>query len=104
MANSKGNAGAHTFPCAERRPPALTRTAAPGASSVQNHGRTRSMRAIILMFDSLNRHMLRSYADTFVDAPNFARLAATAVTFDNFYAGSMPCMPARREMHTGRYN
>ena len=62
------------------------------------------MRAIILMFDSLNRHMLRSYADTFVDAPNFARLAATAVTFDNFYAGSMPCMPARREMHTGRYN
>ena len=63
------------------------------------------MRAIILMFDSLNRHMLPPYAaDTFVEAPNFARLAAQAVTFDNFYAGSMPCIPARREMHTGRYN
>ena len=62
------------------------------------------MKAIIVMFDSLNRHMLGRYADTFVDAPNFARLAARAVTFDNFYAGSMPCMPARREMHTGRYN
>jgi arylsulfatase A-like enzyme len=62
------------------------------------------MRAIIVMFDSLNRHMLSPYADTFVDAPNFARLAAKAVTFENFYAGSMPCMPARREMHTGRYN
>ncbi|MEV6350597.1 sulfatase [Actinoplanes sp. NPDC051851] len=62
------------------------------------------MRAIILMFDSLNRHMLAPYADTLVDAPHFARLAAKAVTFDNFYAGSMPCMPARREMHTGRYN
>lgn len=62
------------------------------------------MRAIILMFDSLNRHMLHPYADTFVDAPNFARLARKAATFDNFYAGSMPCMPARREMHTGRYN
>lgn len=62
------------------------------------------MRAIILMFDSLNRHMLSPYAETFVDAPNFARLAARATTFDNFYAGSMPCMPARREMHTGRYN
>ena len=62
------------------------------------------MKAIILMFDSLNRHMLPPYADTFVDAPNFARLAAKAVTFDNFYAGSMPCMPARRELHTGRYN
>ncbi|MCA2226191.1 sulfatase [Nonomuraea aurantiaca] len=62
------------------------------------------MKAIIVMFDSLNRHMLSPYADTFVDAPNFARLAARAVTFDRFYAGSMPCMPARREMHTGRYN
>lgn len=62
------------------------------------------MRAIILMFDSLNRHMLAPYADTVVDAPNFARLASRAVTFDNFYAGSMPCMPARRELHTGRYN
>ncbi|WP_285245916.1 sulfatase [Pseudarthrobacter sp. efr-133-R2A-89] len=63
------------------------------------------MRAIILMFDSLNRHMLSPYAaDTIVHAPNFARLAAKATTFDNFYAGSMPCMPARREMHTGRYN
>ncbi|GAA1748861.1 sulfatase [Nonomuraea bangladeshensis] len=62
------------------------------------------MRAVIVMFDSLNRHLLSPYADTFVDAPNFARLAAKAVTFDNFYAGSLPCMPARRELHTGRYN
>ncbi|MBK0330885.1 sulfatase [Brachybacterium sp. MASK1Z-5] len=62
------------------------------------------MKAIILMFDSLNRHMLEQYRDTIVQAPNFARLAQRAVTFENFYAGSMPCMPARREMHTGRYN
>lgn len=61
-------------------------------------------RAIILMYDSLNRHMLPPYGDTVVNAPNFARLAAKAVTFDNFYAGSMPCIPARRELHTGRYN
>lgn len=62
------------------------------------------MKAIVLMFDSLNRHMLPPYGDTFVEAPNFARLAERAVTFDSFYAGSMPCMPARRELHTGRYN
>jgi len=62
------------------------------------------MRAIILMFDSLNRHMLEPYADTFVQTPNFTRLAEHTVMFENFYAGSMPCMPARREMHTGRYN
>jgi len=62
------------------------------------------VRAIVLMFDSLNRHMLPPYGDTFIDAPNFARLAEKTVTFDDFYAGSMPCLPARREMHTGRYN
>lgn len=62
------------------------------------------MRAIVLMFDSLNRHMLPPYGGTFIEAPNFARLAERAVTLDNFYAGSMPCMPARRELHTGRYN
>ncbi|GAB3177263.1 sulfatase [Nesterenkonia halophila] len=62
------------------------------------------MKAIILMFDSLNRHALPAYRGTMVDAPNFARLASSAATFENFYAGSMPCMPARREMHTGRYN
>src|SRR5690606_18269737 len=27
-----------------------------------------------------------------------------AVTFDNHFAGSLPCMPARRDMHTGRLN
>ncbi len=62
------------------------------------------MKAIVVMFDSLNRHMLPPYADSFVHAPNFERLANRTVTFDNFYAGSMPCMPARRELHTGRYN
>ena len=36
--------------------------------------------------------------------PNFRRLAKKTVTFDNFYVGSLPCIPARRELHTGRYN
>lgn len=62
------------------------------------------MRAIMVMFDSLNRHMLPPYGSDEIVAPNFKRLAERTVTFDNFYAGSMPCMPARRELHTGRYN
>ncbi|MCX4547658.1 sulfatase [Streptomyces sp. NBC_01387] len=62
------------------------------------------MRAIMVMFDSLNRHMLPPYGGDWTHAPNFARLAEKAVTFDNAYAGSMPCMPARRELHTGRHN
>lgn len=62
------------------------------------------MRAIVLMFDSLNRRFLPPYGAQGIDAPNFDRLAQRTVTFDRCYAGSMPCMPARREMHTGRYN
>jgi arylsulfatase A-like enzyme len=62
------------------------------------------MKAIMVMFDSLNRHLLPPYGCEWVHAPNFERLAEHAVTFDNSYVGSMPCMPARRELHTGRYN
>lgn len=63
------------------------------------------MRAIVLMFDSLNRHMLPPYNDnTFVKAPNFQRLADRGVTFDRSYVCSMPCMPARRDFHTARPN
>ena len=62
------------------------------------------MKAIMVMFDSLNRHMLPPYGCDWVHAPNFARLAQRTVVFDHAYVGSMPCMPARRELHTGRYN
>ncbi len=62
------------------------------------------MKAIMIMFDSLNRHMLPAYGCEWTHAPNFERLAQRTLTFDNCYVGSMPCMPARRELHTGRYN
>ena len=62
------------------------------------------MKALMIMFDSLNRHMLESYGCDWVQTPNFRRLTERCVTFDHCYVGSMPCMPARREIHTGRYN
>jgi arylsulfatase A-like enzyme len=62
------------------------------------------MKAIMVMFDSLNRHVLPPYGDSWVHAPNFTRLAQRSLTFDRCYVGSMPCIPARRELHTGRYN
>ncbi len=62
------------------------------------------MRVIMLMFDSLNRHLLQPYGCDWTKTPNFIRLAEKAITFDNCYAGSLPCMPARRELHTGRLN
>lgn len=62
------------------------------------------MKAIMVMFDSLNRRMLPPYGCDWTRAPNFTRLAERTVTFDNAYIGSMPCIPARRELHTGRCN
>ena len=62
------------------------------------------MRAILLLFDSLNRHCLEPYGCGWTQTPNFSRLAQHSVMFDRCYAGSLPCMPARRELHTGRYN
>ena len=62
------------------------------------------MRLIFVLFDSLIRQTLGPYGGRSVPTPNFDRLAARSVTFDTHYVGSMPCMPARRELHTGRYN
>ena len=62
------------------------------------------MKAIMIMYDSLNRHMLAPYGCEWTKTPNFERLAERCVTFDKCYVGSLPCMPARREIHTGRYN
>ncbi|TPW31872.1 sulfatase [Pararhizobium mangrovi] len=60
------------------------------------------MKAVFVLFDSLNRLALEAYGGTMVDTPNFNRLAERGVTFDRHYVGSLPCMPARRDMHTGR--
>lgn len=62
------------------------------------------MRAIMIMFDTLSRNYLSNYGNAKEDTPNFQWLAKKMTTFDQFYGGSMPCMPARRELHTGRYN
>ncbi len=62
------------------------------------------MKAIMIMYDSLNRHFLPGYTDNPLDLPNFRRLLSKTAAFDKSYVGSMPCMPARRELQTGRYN
>ncbi|HEY3236893.1 MAG TPA: sulfatase [Polyangiaceae bacterium] len=62
------------------------------------------MKLIQVMYDSLNRHMLRPYGCDWTETPNFQRVSERCATFDHCYIGSMPCMPARRELHTGRHN
>lgn len=64
------------------------------------------MKTIFILMDSLNRHYLNAYGygDKKVITPNIDRLAAKGVVFENHYCGSLPCMPARRDMFTGRLN
>ena len=61
------------------------------------------MRTIFVLFDSLNRSALSCYGGS-ISTPNFDRFAARSTVFENHFVGSMPCMPARRDMHTGRLN
>jgi len=63
------------------------------------------MRTLFILMDSLNRHFLDAYASPgLARTPNIDRLARRGTVFDNHYCGSMPCMPARRELFTGRLN
>lgn len=62
------------------------------------------MKVVFLLFDSLNRHALSCYNPDAPRTPNFDRLAARSVVFDRHFIGSMPCLPARRDLQTGRLN
>ncbi|WP_298852831.1 sulfatase [uncultured Ruegeria sp.] len=62
------------------------------------------MKTVFVLFDSLNRSAMGVYGGVSVKTPNFDRFAARSKTFDRHYVGSLPCMPARRDMHSGRLN
>ena len=61
------------------------------------------MNVLFISIDSLRRDYLGAYGDDHanVDTRNLDRFADRAVVFDSHYAGSLPCMPARREWLTG---
>ncbi|MEX2227880.1 MAG: sulfatase-like hydrolase/transferase [Dehalococcoidia bacterium] len=57
--------------------------------------------AIVVLLDSMNRHMLGAYGGREFATPNLDRFAARAVRFEKHYSGSLPCMPARHDMLCG---
>ena len=56
---------------------------------------------VMILLDSLNRHMLGCYGGTEFKTPNIDRLAARGVRFTRHYVGSLPCMPARHDILCG---
>jgi arylsulfatase A-like enzyme len=56
---------------------------------------------VVVLLDSLNRHLLGSYGSDEFETPNLDRFARRAVRFTNHVTGSLPCMPARHDILCG---
>ena len=61
----------------------------------------RPRHVVVLLLDSLNRHLIGPYGGEEFDTPNLDRLAARSVRFERHVTGSLPCMPARHDLLTG---
>ncbi|MEQ1868236.1 MAG: sulfatase, partial [Micropepsaceae bacterium] len=59
---------------------------------------------IVLLLDSLNRHMLGCYGGREFATPNIDRLAKRSLKFTKHHAGSLPCMPARHDILCGTWD
>lgn len=63
------------------------------------------MRVVFILCDSVNRRFLNAYGSEHpAITPNIDRLAEMGTVFDDHWVGSAPCMPARRDLQTGRVN
>jgi len=61
------------------------------------------MNTIFILIDTLRRDHLGCYGNDWIQTPHFDALAQKSVVFHRAYLGSYPCMPARRDMWTGRF-
>jgi arylsulfatase A-like enzyme len=63
------------------------------------------MRTIFILADSTNRRFLDIYGSKRpAHTPSLDYLAKRGTVFENHWCGSAPCMPARRDIMTGRLN
>lgn len=63
------------------------------------------MRTVLVLMDTLRKDFLKIYnPDSQVKTPNLDAFSEDSLTFDSHYIGSTPCMPARRDILTGRLN
>lgn len=56
---------------------------------------------VVILLDSLNRHLLEAYGSSEFTTPNISRFARRALRFTNHHTGSLPCMPARHDVLCG---
>ena len=70
-------------------------------NSLSTTDETMPKNVVVILLDSLNRHLLECYGPSEFETPNVNRLAARSVRFDRHMAGSLPCMPARHDILVG---
>lgn len=56
---------------------------------------------VVVLLDSLNRHLLGCYGGTEFATPNLDRFASRSTRFTRHVTGSLPCMPARHDILCG---
>ncbi|MCL4426251.1 MAG: sulfatase [Firmicutes bacterium] len=61
------------------------------------------MNVIMLLMDSVRRDHLGFMGNPWIQTPSLNRLAARSTVFENCYIGSFPCLPARRDLFTGKF-
>ena len=72
--------------------------------SALSTAKTEQPNILFIFADDLSYETIRAQGHLDIDTPNLDRLAARSTVFDSHFAGSLPCMPARRDMQTGRLN
>ena len=63
--------------------------------------RKRPKNVIVVLLDSLNRHLIGAYGGDEFETPNLDRFSERSVKFNRHYTGSLPCMPARHDILCG---
>jgi arylsulfatase A-like enzyme len=61
----------------------------------------RPRHVVLVLLDSLNRHLLGCYGSDEFETPRLDAFAADALRFTNHHAGSLPCLPARHDLLVG---
>jgi arylsulfatase A-like enzyme len=63
--------------------------------------RERPDNLVVVLLDSLNRHLLEPYGASEFETPVLAEFGRSALRFQRHHVGSLPCMPARHDILVG---
>ena len=60
------------------------------------------MNIILVIFDSMRQDHIGAYGNDWINTPNLDAFAKESVVFTRCYADSLPTLPVRRALHTGK--